>query len=256
MRLPRPAHGLVPTPSLALAALVALGLVGGCDFSAGTKVFGDSGDSGTPGGTGVGEDGGGVGEGATSGGDATGGGGDAGETDPALADDDGDGVTVGDGDCDDGDPAVYPGALDLCDGRDEDCDGRIDEDARYEDPYEDNDGTPTYLGDLSGGGSLSVEALLDAETDIDRFSFETDDSSWSVWSITVRLSNIPDGYRWRLRWVRPDGERDEVSGSGSLTLEASDILILDDSGVWEVVVESEDGAPCDATYLLTVDFSG
>ncbi|MFN7144701.1 MAG: MopE-related protein, partial [Myxococcota bacterium] len=45
---------------------------------------------------------------------------------------DGDGVlpgTYGGGDCDDLDPTVAPGGDETCDGVDEDCDGRIDEDA-------------------------------------------------------------------------------------------------------------------------------
>ena len=228
-----------------------------CDFSAGTKVFGDTADTASDDGGAGG--GGGSGSGGSGGsGDGTGGDGSSGGdgVDPALLDDDGDGVTVGEGDCDDGDPAVYPGATDLCDGRDEDCDGDVDEDARYEDVYEDNDDTPAYLGDLSGGGSESLEALLDSADDVDRFTFQTDDSTWSLWDLTVRVSNIPDGYTWRLTWIRPDGATDSVTGSGALTLDASDELVVDDAGVWEVILEPIDDAPCDAVYLLTIDFEG
>jgi len=241
--------------------LLLLPVWGACDFSAGTKVFADSADTADVGGSS--SDGGGdPAEGGTGAGGSGSGGGTAGDgggadgVDPSTLDEDGDGVTVGDGDCDDGDPAVYPGATDLCDGRDQDCDGQTDEDARFEDVYEDNDTTAVFLDDLSGGGSLSVEALLDSGDDVDRFAFEIDDSTWSLWDMTIRLSNIPDGYRWRLRWIRPDGSTEESTGAGSVVLEGSDELLVDDAGVWEIVVESEDGAPCDSWYLLTVDFSG
>src|SRR5690349_19534337 len=45
-----------------------------------------------------------------------------------LHDDDGDGWSEVDGDCADDDGAVHPSAGETCDGRDEDCDGSVDED--------------------------------------------------------------------------------------------------------------------------------
>ncbi|MBM4394253.1 MAG: lamin tail domain-containing protein [Deltaproteobacteria bacterium] len=44
-----------------------------------------------------------------------------------YCDGDGDGVAEDEGDCDDGDPAVHPGATEVCNGADDDCDGAIDE---------------------------------------------------------------------------------------------------------------------------------
>jgi PKD repeat protein len=52
-----------------------------------------------------------------------------------------DGYTVCQGDCNDNDNTVYPGAPELCDGKDNDCDTQVDEGV-----------TNTYYGDADGDG--------------------------------------------------------------------------------------------------------
>ena len=42
-----------------------------------------------------------------------------------------DGWSIGDGDCDDDNSSIYPGADELCDGEDNDCDEQIDNDCSY-----------------------------------------------------------------------------------------------------------------------------
>ena len=57
----------------------------------------------------------------------------------ASIDNDGDGYTEHEGDCDDSDAAIYPGAPEICDGIDNDCDGEVDEGVTNP-YYEDADG--------------------------------------------------------------------------------------------------------------------
>jgi hypothetical protein len=70
------------------------------------------------------------------------------EVDDGCDDEDGDGIESCAGDCDDQDDAVYPAAPETCDGRDNDCDGTIDDDtvdtpSWYPDPDSDGYGAGT-----------------------------------------------------------------------------------------------------------------
>lgn len=77
-------------------------------------------------------------------------------------DQDGDGYCKGSEDCDDNDTTVYNGAPELCDGKDNDCDGKIDDGA----PEFNN----TWVGAASGNWS--------------------DSSNWSMASIPYRCHHV------------------------------------------------------------------
>ena len=92
------------------------------------------------------------------------------------------------GDCDDTDPAIHPGAPELCDGVDQDCDTAVDEDAvdavvLYRDA--DGDG----FGNLDGLERVCPGDATDGY--VDDFS-DCDDLDWSVYPGSVERCDAID----------------------------------------------------------------
>ncbi len=72
------------------------------------------------------------------------------------ADADGDGATWAEGDCDDADAQVGPGRVESCDGRDNDCNGAVD------DPPARGGDAPAWYRDADGDGYGSPDAITRA----------------------------------------------------------------------------------------------
>ena len=97
-------------------------------------------------------------------------------------DDDGDGSYVGGStpDCDDADPSIHPGAAEVCDGLDQDCDGAVDDgvlSAWYAD-----------LDSDSWGDSASLEEACAAPTGLIATAGDCDDADANVSPDAVELT--------------------------------------------------------------------
>jgi hypothetical protein len=123
-----------------------------------------------------------------------------------LTDGDGDGVTA-QYDCDDADATVYPGAGELCDGIDQDCDGDLDE--------EPTDGIAAFVdadGDGHGTDPLTVCAL---EPGVAATGGDCDDADAAVHPGAAEVCDdadqdcdgaIDDGLPTTPRWTDGDGD--------------------------------------------------
>jgi len=102
------------------------------------------------------------------------------------SDHDGDGFTLRQGDCDDTDDAIYPGAPDIQDDIDNDCDGIIDEGAP--DADDDGDGFSDIEGDCDDGNDAVYPGASEVANDID------DDCDFVIDEGTDNFDDDGDGY--------------------------------------------------------------
>ncbi len=68
---------------------------------------------------------------------------------PVEPDNDDDGYTVAQGDCNDNDASINPGAAEICDGKDNNCNGSVDEGCATAEPDQDGDGYSVAEGDCN-----------------------------------------------------------------------------------------------------------
>lgn len=139
------------------------------------------------------------------------------------------GASLVGGDCDDAAGAVYPGAVETCDGVDEDCDGAADDGLVFQDWYADDDGDGHGAVDAVAvsscldqpGHALTLDDCDDADAMVhpmaeescnevdDDCDGEVDEGVQSLFSVDLDL----DGYGAEV-WAcaDPDGPGDELPG--------------------------------------------
>jgi len=162
------------------------------------------------------------------------------ENDPCGSfDHDGDGFTMDDGDCDDGDPEVHPEAMEVWDGRDEDCDGQQDDlgtDAAA--GYLDGDqgehlGHPDgiSLGDLNDDDSPDLVVsgrYVSGSTSYTGGAFVADGSRYDSYAgpaADYAYAFVEGGYRYNYAGATGPEQRDLVGdGVADLFLAGSDYL--------------------------------
>jgi hypothetical protein len=108
------------------------------------------------------------------------------DTGTAPIDTDGDDDGYGaDEDCDDTDPAIHPGANEVCDGVDNNCDDQIDEDEAVD--------APTWYADADGDGYGDPEAASVACAQPSGFTDDATDCDDSDASINPAATELCDG---------------------------------------------------------------
>jgi len=186
---------------------------------------------------------------------------DTGDDDTGVEDADGDGYTTDEGDCDDANDAIYPGADDICDEWDNDCDGRLNEDSVGYDQYEPNDDEGYDLGDLTEQ-TETINSFLHAPGDDDKFLLFVEDGYFDWFYIDLAVLSVPETVDIRLElWLLDDIDHNYVGlidtmdaagpgGQESMSFDGSGGH--DDTGTYEVVVNADAGYDCGVPYTLEI----
>jgi len=95
---------------------------------------------------------------------------------------DGDGFCAA-GDCNDNDPTVYPGRAELCNGKDDDCDGVVDDGLAF----------VTYFRDVDGDGRGDASVSVSACAPLSGYVTSSDDCDDTVPDCTTDCVSNTDG---------------------------------------------------------------
>jgi hypothetical protein len=109
---------------------------------------------------------------------------------PVRLDADADGVNVND-DCDDNDPDVFPGAAEVCDGKDNDCDGDVDD--RDEQLFDIENALPYYEDrDRDGVGAAPLGDFCVAPQGSSLLSGDCNDNDATIFPGNAEVCNFLD----------------------------------------------------------------